>query len=378
MSEVKRLLRAIDYNNTQVLIEAKFVEVAEDAFRELGVDWKFGGSQDAGGSGVIAAGAQSGSSLTDLGALAALGGNPVLSAAATAAVEQAVGAGAVLANQPGRVLANSSGLSVGILGAGSGLRPNFEVSLRALESKGKANTLSEPKILTLSNSTGLIEISDEISYIESVRNVANSTNETRDDVTNETTTTSSSVLAPEYATERTGIRLKVMPSVARNSDVITMAIFPTVKAFRGFTDASTLQTTSEDGTGQIVLAKPQFSFRQLATALHVKNGETIVLGGLITETMSEGRRGVPYLSSIPFAGRLFRTDIKNQERRKLLIFVTARIIDPSGAELGEEERWLRDTAWVVLPSAVQEQLREQRNSAPGRGAKSLAGMAGKK
>ena len=161
----------------------------------------------------------------NLAELSALGGNPVLSAAASAAIEQALGAGAVVNNQPGRVLASSTGLSVGILGTGTGLLPNFRVSLRALESKGKANTLSEPKILTLSNSIGLIEISDEISYIESVRNVANSTNQTTNEVTNETTTASNSVLAPEYKTERTGIRLRVLLSVARNSDIVTLGPF---------------------------------------------------------------------------------------------------------------------------------------------------------
>ena len=356
VSEVKRLIRAIDYNNVQVLIEAKFVEVSEDAFKELGVDWKLGGSEDAGSDGVVAAGAQSGGSQTSLTDLSAVGVNPALSAAANAAIEQAVGLGNVV-TQNG-VTANS-GLAVGVIGAGSGLTPNFEVNLRALESKGKANTLSEPKILTISNSTGLIEISRERAYVGSVRNVATSTQQVTDETTDETTLETSSVLAPEYETEREGIRLRVMPSVARNSDTVTLAIFPTVKQYIGDAETSELQTTTNQGTGQIILRRPQYSYRQLATALHVKNGETVALGGLITEINSEGRRGIPFLSSIPWAGRLFRTDTKSQERRKLMIFVTARIIDPSGAELGEEERWLRDTARVILPAEVQEQLRQQ-------------------
>ncbi|TVR43595.1 MAG: hypothetical protein EA402_09315 [Planctomycetota bacterium] len=357
VAEVKRLLHALDFNNTQVLIEAKFVEVSESALHELGVDWTIGGFQMSGNRGAVAGGMTQGTGnlSNNLPTLPGQGGlfsnlgvlsNPELAQATAAALETGLGAVA------------SPGLNVGIIGAGSGMNPNFEARLRALEGRGKANTLSEPKILTLSNSTGIIEISRDRVFVESVRNIGTGTRGVERDDNGNFVTTGSNVIEPVFASEREGIRLRVVPSVARNSDIVTLAVFPTIKQFDGFPGMG-VGVDNPDTGGSTIIQRPQFSYRQLATALHVKNGQTVVLGGLITEETSESRSGIPFLSSIPFAGAFFRSERKSTDRRKLLIFVTARIIDPSGAEYGEEERWLRDTARVILPPEVQHQLRRQ-------------------
>lgn len=359
VAEVKRLLHALDFNNTQVLIEAKFVEVSEDALRELGVDWKFGGFVESGSRGTVTGGMQSGATgsgdlFTNLGVLA----NPGLSQAAAGMLEQGLSGAAVGPN--------SSGLAVGVIGAGTGMNPNFEASLRALEGRGKANTLSEPKILTLSNSTGLIDISQDISYVEDIVNRGVSTGGFEDDGagtgTGNIVQNRINLPVPRFATESSGIRLRVVPSVARNSDIITLAIFPTVRELVRIRSQQVFNPQAGQAAGAAginAVERPEFASRSLATALHVKNGQTVVLGGLISERSQEEQRGIPVLSRIPFAGALFRSESKRSERRKLLIFVTARIIDPSGAELSDEERWLRDTARVVLPPEVQRQLRQQ-------------------
>ena len=97
---------------------------------------------------------------------------------------------------------------------------------------------------------------------------------------------------------------------------------------------------------------PQFDTRRLATALHVKNGGTVALGGLTKEKAQESTTGVPFFSRVPVIGSLFRRDSKSSERRNLMIFVTAHIVDPEGAKQGGEIQHLRNTARVVLPDNV--------------------------
>ena len=72
---------------------------------------------------------------------------------------------------------------------------------------------------------------------------------------------------------------------------------------------------------------PNFTTRNLSTSVMVKDGETIVLGGLIKETNTNVKTKVPVLGNIPFVGGLFKKNTDSKERRNLLIFVTASIMN---------------------------------------------------
>jgi type II secretory pathway component GspD/PulD (secretin) len=358
IAEVKRLLHALDFNNIMVRIDTKFIEVSDEAYRQLGVDWKVGGFSTSGSNGVIAGGAQSGGTLagdlfTNLGVLS----NPELSALAGAAIENGINAGSIGA--PAFVGTPGTGLSMGIIGAGTGMNPNFEATIQALESKGKANTLSEPTITTLSNATGLIDISRDVVFVEDIENRG---------IDSDLVSTDGNVISntvnlpvPRYGSDSEGIRLRVVPSVARNSDIITLAIFPAVRELVGFQSQVVVNPQASGSTNEI--QQPEFATRALSTAVHVQNGQTVVMGGLISERSREVRRGIPFLSGIPWAGQLFRTDTEEFERRRLLIFVTASIIDPSGAAYNDEELILRDKVSVVLPASVQQELQRQQAEA---------------
>ncbi|MBA3846312.1 MAG: hypothetical protein H0X45_06690, partial [Planctomycetes bacterium] len=125
IAELKRLLHALDYNNVQVLIEARFVEVTDEANRELGtrfITQGEGGKFQYGGS-------------SNAGSLTPPGTNP-----------------------PG---APAAGFAAVLTGTNLDNFPDFRVAISALETEGKADTLSEPKILTLNNATGLIKLSQD-------------------------------------------------------------------------------------------------------------------------------------------------------------------------------------------------------------------------
>lgn len=325
IAELKRLLRALDYHSAQVLIEARFVEVSEDATKELGVNWGFAGSNG---------------SLT-------VGGAPVegiqLNGAPTFPEAGKFAAGAV----------GGGGLSLGMLFSPNG---NLGVSaaIQALEKAGKAEQLAEPRILTLNNSIGNIRLTQSVSFIKSY-NYSNSTSENVTDKNGNVTNVSNSNPQPEWGKDYEGITLRIRPSIARNSGVITLEVQPTVRVL---TDLNTTKIRAQTGSGalsqqELSVENPDFRTRTLATTLHISNGQTVVLGGLTQDATSETDSGVPGVRTVPFLGRLFSSKSNSLKRSNLLIFVTAHIVDPSGAKIGEDIVRLRDTAAVVLPEEAR-------------------------
>lgn len=338
IQEVKRLLQALDYNSTQVLIEARFIEVSDSGAKELGVDWAGGGKN----GDTYVSGPTSGLALPTAsdGGATLLGGGGLTS-----------GVGAAAGGMFAQVLVAPSDYL------------KFKAQISALEQNGKADTLSEPKILTLNNAVGVIEVRKDISYVSSYQNAGtNSQPYYPNDPNNGNTINpgynySTATLVPQFTKDYEGISLKIRPSVARNSDIITLGITPTVreliKAPANFEFSNAGGGNSEAPITNNVQSPPEFDTRRLVTALHVKNGGTVILGGLSREREQSNTTGVPFLSRVPVVGSLFRRDSKLSKRTNLMIFVTAHIIDPEGAKQGDDVQHLRDTARVLLPTEVE-------------------------
>jgi general secretion pathway protein D len=81
-------------------------------------------------------------------------------------------------------------------------------------------------------------------------------------------------------------------------------------------------------TGQLPL--PRSRVRQVVTSCIVWDGQTVVLGGQITESVQRQKDKVPFLGDLPGVGRLFRSESNQTQRKNLVVFVTPTIIDPSG------------------------------------------------
>ncbi len=339
--ELKRLLHALDYNNVQVLIEARFIEVSEDAARELGLDWSGGGNK-----GAISVG---GADLVGPGGTA----NPAASGASIGTTQSALAGGTTPPN---------NGLFAQVL-LNRGI--NIAAKVSALEQEGKADTLSEPKILALNNSLGILKVSQQVAYVSDYQ--ARTTNQNSTVNTGTVVSSSTTALVPTYTTDETHILLKIRPSIARNSDIITLTIAPNV---RELVDklTSPFQYPSQPGQAPLngTIEHPEFAERDLSATLHVQNGQTIALGGLTRERDVKKMAGVPFMSRIPLLGQLFRRDTKSSDRRNLVILVTAHIVDPNGSKLSDEIQRLRDTARVVLPPETLAEVEAQAaQQAPG-------------
>jgi general secretion pathway protein D len=82
---------------------------------------------------------------------------------------------------------------------------------------------------------------------------------------------------------------------------------------------------------------PRFRLRQVTTSAIVWDGQTIVLGGLLSEDVARFKDKVPVLGDLPFVGRLFRSESAQTRKKNLVIFVTPRIIDPAGNPAHSED-----------------------------------------
>ncbi|MCI0452123.1 MAG: hypothetical protein L0Z51_06990 [Candidatus Latescibacteria bacterium] len=164
---------------------------------------------------------------------------------------------------------------------------DLNVIVDALERDNKANIISNPKITTADNKEASILVGKEIPLIVS------------DEAGN-----------PITELKKIGVILRVTPHV--NSDgTITMDLHP---------ELSDLASEATVQGGVII------NLQEADTRVVVKDGETAVIGGLISDTESLLRSGVPVLKDMPLLGPLFRYESKAVQKRELIIFVTPRIV----------------------------------------------------
>lgn len=174
---------------------------------------------------------------------------------------------------------------------------NVRLLINALASNNRATILSSPRIVARNGENAIIQVGQEVPIITSQQ-------------TSPTTGSSGSVLQTvQYRT--TGVILNVKP-VIHSGDQVDLDITQEV---------SSAQTTT---TG--VNTSPTFSSRKLQTKLSLKNGATVLLGGLISSTKSEGNAGIPILKDIPLLGHAFRTDTAKSDRTELIVLITPYII----------------------------------------------------
>jgi general secretion pathway protein D len=137
--------------------------------------------------------------------------------------------------------------------------------------------------------------------------------------------------------------LDVIPYISADGYTIQMTIIPTITEFVGYDDPGQFipqaQSVSGTGIGLPITAQlplPRTRLRQVTTSAIVWDGQTVVLGGLISEDVTRLKDKVPVLGDLPLVGRLFRSESSQTLKKNLIIFVTPTIIDPAGNRLHAE------------------------------------------
>lgn len=285
VEQVGNILKDLDKRPQQILVEATILQVTLSDDNALGVDFTLLGSVDF--ETLTGAGLDTSDAL-GTGLVDAATGGPIAddgyNATGTRLIEGANGQA-------------KPGLNVGLA------YNNVSVFVNALESVTDTVVLANPKVLTLNRQPGVVIVGSKDGYLTT------------------TVTQTSTVQTVEYL--ETGTRLIFKPTIG-DDGYVQMMIHP------------------EDSTGSVravgTAALPTKQTAEVTTNVLVKDGHTIVIGGLFRESSSITKSQVPVLGDIPFAGALFRSQADASTRQEIVILITPHIIkdDVAYAGLSEE------------------------------------------
>jgi len=190
-----------------------------------------------------------------------------------------------------------AGFSLGVLGKDFNIGGiNFsgiQAIVEAFQSDEDVNILSTPQILTTENEEAIINVGKNVPY------------QTRSAAESGTDTYSS------YEYKDVGISLKITPRISKERMV-------RLDVFQELTQLDSVSTTSAD--------RPTTLKRQIETTIIVEDGNSVVIGGLIDETMTRSMRKTPCLGNIPFLGWAFKTLNEGGEKTNLYVFLTPRVV----------------------------------------------------
>jgi len=146
-----------------------------------------------------------------------------------------------------------------------------------------------------------------------------------------------SAITPITQTVETGPILDVVPYVLSDGYTINLALIPSDTEFGGYDQLNLPQVAGTLNVVELPTVLPKFTVRQLVTTVNVWDGQTVVLGGLITSSVQSTKDSVPVVGDIPLLGRLFQSETKVTKKDNLMIFVTSTIVDPAGNRVHSDD-----------------------------------------
>ena len=269
LNTMKGVIAKLDVRRQQVLVEALIVEVSMEVGRDLGVFW-----------------ASNGDNVKSAG----------LFGTRNAPISDD--------NASGKTSLNLGGLSVGFYSGG-----DLAGLIRALEKDTDSNVLSTPTVVALDNEEAKILVGESVPFktgSEQINNTTATGNNNNSFYNNDFV---------QIERKDIGVELKVTPRINQEG-VLTLEIEQKVESIN-----ESANVGGETGAADIITNK-----REIKTTALVKDDGVLVLGGLIRDEMETSDSGVPYLSKIPFLGRLFQGTSKRAVKKNLMVFIHPRIL----------------------------------------------------
>ncbi|MBK8288586.1 MAG: type II secretion system secretin GspD [Cellvibrionales bacterium] len=269
LNTMKGVIAKLDVRRQQVLVEALIVEVSMEVGRDLGVFW-----------------ASNGDNVKSAG----------LFGTRNAPISDD--------NASGKTSLNLGGLSVGFYSGG-----DLVGLIRALEKDTDSNVLSTPTVVALDNEEAKILVGESVPFktgSEQINNTTATGNNNNSFYNNDFV---------QIERKDIGVELKVTPRINQEG-VLTLEIEQKVESIN-----ESANVGGETGAADIITNK-----REIKTTALVKDDGVLVLGGLIRDEMETSDSGVPYLSKIPFLGRLFQGTSKRAVKKNLMVFIHPRIL----------------------------------------------------
>jgi general secretion pathway protein D len=146
-----------------------------------------------------------------------------------------------------------------------------------------------------------------------------------------------SAISPITQPYELGPVLDVVPYVLSDGYTINMALIPSDLEFEGYDPLTLPQVTGQLQVVQLPTVLPRFTIRQIVTTVNVWDNQTVVLGGLVTSSVTSTKDKVPIVGDLPLFGRFFQSQSKVTHKKNLMVFVTATIVDPAGNRVHSDD-----------------------------------------
>lgn len=307
MGKIKEIIDHLDRVTEQVMIESKFIEVTNGDLENIGIDWAY----------------------LDENTDDLLGGSGVGSGDP--------GIGSDLED----IIPGPAGGLVAVFSSSE-----FAATLKALENEQRSILISNPTIVVMNNQTAVFQVGQDYPIREFSINDQTGQLETG-----------------EIKYRFVGVELDVTPSV--NADeMISMDVHPMVSALGG-------TVITQGGPESAILQDRIFKKRDARTQVTIKNGYTIALGGLTQEDESQDKFQIPVLGDIPILGKLFQNNESSSGSTNLIIFITAKTLNPDGSTyediidprvIDQMEILPSDLPGYQIPAEERSKLREIRET----------------
>lgn len=178
---------------------------------------------------------------------------------------------------------------------------SFEVVLEALREQGEIQVVSQPRVVTLNNQPALIKVAtDQAFFTQTIAQGAAGTG---------------NIITEQVRSVTVGLVLSVTPQVS-NDGWIMLDVTPIISRLRGIIESPQKTATA-----------PVLDVKQSSGLVRLRDGEMVLIGGLIQDEYSETERKVPLLGDIPWLGRLFTGTYTAKQKSELVIFLSPRIVD---------------------------------------------------
>ncbi|MGE0825020.1 MAG: type IV pilus secretin PilQ [Candidatus Binatia bacterium] len=323
IAAVRELIRNVDVQTPQVVIESYIITTNENLNRDLGIQWgyQYTASPETGNATGM-----------NFPGRVGLGGVPGLLNSGTGGVP-------FIVDFPSSAQAGQGSVLDIALGSLSGSQA-LNLRLSALESQGKARVIARPRVVTLNN---------KVAEIKSRRVVRVPVVSGRTAIV--TGQGGSGGQGNAFEEFDVGVTLKITPQISSDGYVLLEI------------DAESSELTdpsiSVGGSGNAFPVIPDSLSRTTSSSVLIKANETFVLGGIFQDNMRQTERGIPYLRDTPGLGWLFRSNLRNKNKDELMVFITPKLVPgiataglPSARQLWENrpgEGSQAKSAAVVAP-----------------------------
>jgi general secretion pathway protein D len=339
---IEAAIQTLNTSPPEINIKAKFVEITQNDNAALGFNWNLGNFNIGRGGAVVASGGTQPSLISSViggvtnyfpGVDNTFANTLTLPATTDTSLTQGLRnsfvGGANSANIP--AIATVTGILTD---------PQFRATINALQQRDGTDVLTAPEVTTESGRQAQMQAVDIQQIVTSSGLTFGNTGGTATGTGTVVAGASTPAFSPGTTTLSFGPTLDVIAYVSADEFSVQMTLIPSVTDFIGYDNPGNFvpqASVPSGGTVTSVLPLPHFRLRQVVTSVTVWDAQTVVIGGLMTDSIANTKDEVPLLGDLPLVGRLFRSEASEKSKKNLMIFVTPTIINPDGTRYHSDD-----------------------------------------